>query len=92
MTEESQRSDWAEGPDEDAPLESWLALDDDELLQRIETLDAAAEEDDRLLEVVTSHRHFFIRQEAAKRVRDKRRLYPFEDDRHVGQILVRHLS
>jgi hypothetical protein len=58
----------------------------------IETIDAAADEDERLLDVVTSRRHFFIRQEAAKRIRDKRRLYPFEDDRHVGQILVRHLS
>ena len=40
----------------------------------------------------TSHRHFFIRQEAAKRVKDRRRLFAFEDDRHVGQILVRHLT
>ena len=92
MSDESDRRPWAEGPEEDAPPESWLGLDDDELLQRIETLDAAADEDERLLDVVTSRRHFFIRQEAAKRIRDKRRLYPFEDDRHVGQILVRHLS
>jgi hypothetical protein len=89
---ESERSPWAEGPEEDAPPESWLGLDDDALLQNIETLDGAADEDERLLEVVTSRRHFFIRQEAAKRVKDKRRLYPYEDDRHVGQILVRHLS
>jgi hypothetical protein len=70
----------------------WLSLDDDELLHRIETFDGTEDEDDRLLEVVTSDRHFFIRQEAAKRVRERRRLFAFEDERHVGQILVCHLS
>jgi hypothetical protein len=88
----SQRRPWTEGPDEDAPPESWLLLDDDELLHRIETFDAAEDEDDRLLEVVESDRHFFIRQEAAKRVRDRGRLFAFEDDRHIGQILVRYLT
>jgi hypothetical protein len=92
MSDESHRTPWAEGPDEEAAPESWLTLDDDELLHTIETLETAADDDERLLEVVTSRRHFFIRQEAAKRVRDRRRLYPYEDDRHVGQILVRHLS
>ena len=86
------RRPWAEGPDEGAPPESWLGLDDDDLLHRIQTLDADEGGDDRLIEVVTSDRHFFIRQEAAKRVSERRRLYAFEDDRHVGQILVRHLS
>jgi hypothetical protein len=62
------------------------------LLHRIETFDASENEDERLLEVVGSTRHFFIRQEAAKRVQDKSRLFAFEDDRHVGQILVRHLT
>ena len=42
--------------------------------------------------MVESDRHFFIRQEAAKRVSDRNRLFAFEDDRHVGQILVRHLT
>jgi hypothetical protein len=83
---------WDEGPDDEAPPESWLSLDDDELLHRIETLDATEDKDDQLLAVVTSDRHFFIRQEAAKRVRERRRLFAFEDERHVGQILVRHLS
>jgi hypothetical protein len=87
-----QRRPWTEGPDEEAPPESWLVLDDDELLHRIETLDAKEDEDERLLEVVASDRHFFIRQEAAKRVRDRGRLFAFEDDRHIGQILVRHLT
>jgi hypothetical protein len=55
-------------------------------------VEAAGDEDERLLEVVASHRHFFVRQEAAKKIRDPRLLYRFEDDRHIGQILVRHLS
>jgi hypothetical protein len=87
-----ERRPWTEGPDEDAPPESWLTLDDDELLHRIQALDVDVDEDDQLLEVVTSDRHFFIRQEAAKRVKERRRLFTFEDDRHIGQILVRHLS
>ncbi len=92
MGDPSQRQPWVEGADEEAPPESWLTLDDDELLHRVETFDARENEDDRLLEVVESHRHFFIRQEAAKRVKDRARLFAFEDDRHVGQILVRHLT
>ena len=92
MSDPSQRRPWTEGPDEEAPPESWLLLDDDVLLYRIQTLDAGANEDERLLEVVESDRHFFIRQEAAKRVSDRNRLFAFEDDRHVGQILVRHLT
>jgi hypothetical protein len=92
MSEHPQRTPWHEGPDEDAPPESWLALDDDELLHRIETLSPGEDHDDELLDVVSSHRHFFIRQEAAKRIHDRRRLFAFEDDRHVGQILVRHLT
>jgi hypothetical protein len=90
--EEPEREPWHEGPDEDVPEDSWLALDDDGLLHRIETLGSEEDEDDQLLEVVASHRHFFVRQEAAKRVRDRRRLFAYEDDRHVGQILVRHLN
>ena len=83
---------WDEGPDETAAEESWLALDDDDLLLRIEAVGAEEDEDDRLLEVVESRRHFFVRQEAAKRVRKRSRLFAFEDDRHVGQILIRHLT
>jgi hypothetical protein len=92
MGDASQRRPWTEGPDGEAPPGSWLNLDDDELLHRIETFDARQNEDDRLLEVVASDRHFFIRQEAAKRVRERSRLFAFEDDRHIGQILVRHLT
>jgi hypothetical protein len=89
---ESRRLPWSEGPDGEAPAKSWLLLDDDELLHRIETLGAAENEDERLIEVVASNRHFFIRQEAAKRIKDHDRLFEFEDDRHVGQILVRYLT
>jgi hypothetical protein len=92
MGDPSQRRAWTEDADEEAPPESWLTLDDDELLHRVETLAEGENEDERLLEVVASNRHFFIRQEAAKRVRDRDRLFAFEDDRHVGQILVRHLT
>ena len=86
------RIPWTEGPDDAVPKESWLALGDDDLLLRIDSVTAQEDEDENLLEVVASHRHFFIRQEAAKRIRDRRMLFAFEDDRHVGQILVRHLT
>jgi hypothetical protein len=92
LSEESQRRPWTEGPDQKAPPESWLLLDDDVLLHRIQTKDPSENEDERLIEVVESDRHFFIRQEAAKRVSDRNRLFAFEDDRHIGQILVRHLT
>lgn len=88
---ESKRKPWSEGPDDEAPSKSWLLLDDDELLHKIETLGSESE-DERLIEVVASDRHFFIRQEAAKRIKDHDRLFEFVDDRHVGQILVRYLT
>ena len=89
---EESRLAWTEGPDDEASVQSWLLLDDDELLHQIETLEAGVNEDERLLEVVASNRHFFIRQEAAKRMRNRDRLFDYEDDRHVGQILVRYLT
>jgi hypothetical protein len=93
VSDANDRRPWSEGPAEEAPPESWLTLDDDPLLHKIETFDAAEEgHDERLLEVVASDRHFFIRQEAAKRIKDRNKLFEFEDDRHVGQILVRHLT
>jgi hypothetical protein len=91
-TESPPRESWQEGPDEEAPEESWLSLADDELVHRIETLAPEINADEQLLRVVRSERHFFIRQEAAKRIRDHSLLFPFEDDRHVGQILVRYLT
>jgi hypothetical protein len=78
----------------DGPLPGdtgWLALADDDLVFRIESLPADHASDEDLIAVVRSSRHFFIRQEAAKRVRDPERLKAFEGDRHIGQILVRQM-
>jgi hypothetical protein len=69
----------------------WLALPDDELVFRIESLEAHHPHDEDLLAVVRSNRHFFIRQEAAKRIRDSDRLKAFAGDRHIGQILARQM-
>ena len=71
--------------------QGWLALPDDELVFRIESLGADHAHDEELLAVVRSHRHFFIRQEAAKRIRDAERLKVFSGDRHIGQILARQM-
>ena len=79
----------AEGPLPSAT--GWLALTDDDLVFRIESLPPDHASDEDLLDVVRSSRHFFIRQEAAKRVRDAERLKAFEGDRHIGQILVRQM-
>lgn len=76
----------------DAPAGRWLNLSDDDLLYEIQRLPAAHDGDADLLEVVKSARHFFIRQEAAKRVRDHDRLKAHSGDRHIGQILVRGLN
>lgn len=86
------RRPWREGPDPDAESESWLRLTDDDLLFRIESLPDNHVHDIRLMEVVRSDRHFFIRQEAAKRVTDRRHLLDHSGDRHIGQILVRKLT
>jgi hypothetical protein len=69
----------------------WLALPDDELAFRIESLGTHHPHDEDLLAVVRSNRHFFIRQEAAKRIRDPDRLKAFAGDRHIGQILARQM-
>ena len=66
-------------------------MPDDDLVLRIESLPADHAHDDDLLAVVRSSRHFFIRQEAAKRIRDAERLKAFAADRHIGQILVRQM-
>jgi len=71
----------------------WLVLKDDDLLYQIEALgDGLHDRDDALLEVVQSDRHFFIRQEAAKKIRDPEMLKDFSGDRHIGQILVRQMT
>jgi hypothetical protein len=71
----------------------WLGLKDDDLLYQIEALgDAPHDKDQALLEVLQSDRHFFIRQEAAKKIRDPELLKAFAADRHIGQILVRQMT
>jgi hypothetical protein len=87
----SRRAPWTFGP-EPAAASGWLALDDDDLLYRIERLPPEHAEDEALMEVVRSARHFFVRQEAAKRIRDHRRLRAHSGDRHIGQILVRAMT
>ena len=83
-----RRTPWVAGP-LPAAASGWLALDDDELLFRIERLGPAHGEDDTLMEVVRSARHFFIRQEAAKKVGQPDLLKDWSGDRHIGQVLVR---
>ena len=83
------RQEVAAGPQ--AGDTGWLALTDDELVFRIESLPADHSSDDELVSVVRSTRHFFVRQEAAKKVRDTDRLKAFAEDRHIGQILARQM-
>jgi hypothetical protein len=70
----------------------WLSLSDDDLLYQVESLPADHDKDDALLEVVRSDRHFFVRQEAAKKIRQADVLKAFAGDRHIGQILVRVMN
>ncbi len=71
----------------------WLSLSDDDLLYQIELLgDEPHDRDDALVEVVRSERHFFIRQEAAKKIHAPDVLKAFAGDRHIGQILVRVMN
>jgi hypothetical protein len=86
-----RRTPWVAGP-APAAASGWLALDDDELLFRIERLGPDHGDDDALMEVVRSARHFFVRQEAAKKIQDHRRLRAHSGDRHIGQILVRAMN
>jgi hypothetical protein len=88
----SRRAPWTAGPEPARTGSGWLALDDDELLFRIQRLPADHAQDDVLMEVVRSTRHFFVRQEAAKRIRDHERLKAHSGDRHIGQILVRTMT
>ena len=85
-----RRRTWRAGP-EDQTAGGWLALSDDELLFRIEGLPADHDVDDILLEVVRSQRHFFVRQEAAKKIGNPDQLKSHSGDRHIGQVLVRNM-
>jgi len=87
----SRRAPWTAGPEPETSS-GWLALDDDELLFRIERLPHGHGEDDALMEVVRSARHFFVRQEAAKRIQRGDRLKAHAGDRHIGHILVRAMT
>src|SRR5688572_30755906 len=88
-----RRRPWTVGPEAVAAgVEEWLALSDDELLFRIEALPADHQVDERLIAVVCSARHFFVRQEAAKKIRDRELLKDHSHDRHIGQILVRTMT
>ena len=87
------RAPWSPGPAAGTRSgDGWLGLDDDELLFRIESLPSDHAADESLLEIVRSTRHFFIRQEAAKRIRERERLKEHSGDRHIGQILVRSMN
>ena len=74
------------------PTDGWLELSDDELLFRIESLSDEHDSDLVLMEVVRSSRHFFVRQEAAKKIRDSDLLKAHAGDRHIGQILARVMT
>jgi hypothetical protein len=74
------------------PSDGWLDLSDDELLFRIESLGPEHDQDRALMEVVRSTRHFFVRQEAAKKIRDAELLKAHAGDRHIGQILARVMT
>jgi hypothetical protein len=91
-TDPGRRQPWREGPVPSRDGGSWMGLSDDELLYRIESLGREDEADRLLLEVVGSDRHFFIRQEAAKKIRDVGLLKDHSGDRHIGQILVRGMN
>jgi hypothetical protein len=74
------------------PSDGWLKLTDDELLFSIESLPGDHDQDLALMEVVRSVRHFFVRQEAAKKIRDSELLKDHAGDRHIGQILARVMT
>jgi len=81
-----------EGAGSSPGADGWLALNDDELLFRIGSLPADHDQDAQLMEVLRSQRHFFVRQEAARKIRDRDLLKAFASDRHAGQVLVRQMT
>ncbi len=87
-----RRLPWREGGGLGAVAQGWLALSDDELLYQIEASQPGPDTDARLIDVVGSDRHFFIRQEAAKRIHDVSLLKDHSADRHIGQILARAMN
>ena len=87
-----RRHPWREGRGEGARSDGWLTLSDDELLYRIEASKSGSDTDRHLIEVVGSDRHFFIRQEAAKKIHEVSLLKDHSADRHIGQILARAMN
>jgi hypothetical protein len=87
-----RRHPWREGGGLAPVAQGWLALSDDELLYQIEASKPGPDTDGRLIDVVGSDRHFFIRQEAAKRIHDVSLLKDHSADRHIGQILARAMN
>jgi hypothetical protein len=85
-----RRLPWREG--DGSGGDGWLALSDDELLYRIEASKPGADADRHLIAVVRSDRHFFVRQEAAKKIHDVHLLKDHAADRHIGQILARAMN
>lgn len=88
--EPDRRLSWSEAPESGAS--GWRVLEDEALLGRIESTPAGSAADPFLLEVVASQRHFFIRQQAAKKISEPELLKRHSDDRHIGQILARVMT
>lgn len=88
---DAMRQVWRKGPRTSCQGSGWLTRSDDELLYCIEALPLGHSQDDELFAVVRSDRHFFIRQQAAKKVANVELLKEHSDDRHVGQVLVRSM-
>lgn len=87
-----RRRAWTIGPEHPDGGESWRHLDDDALLAGLAALGPGHGADLVLLEIVSSNRHFFVRQAAALALDDPAPLRRYADDRHLGQILARRLS
>jgi hypothetical protein len=85
-----RRLSWSDAAEPGAP--GWRVLEDEALLGRIESTPVGSAADPFFLEVVGSQRHFFIRQQAAKKVSEPELLKRHSDDRHIGQILVRVMT
>jgi hypothetical protein len=86
------RRHWDAGPAGEPATDDWLTLSDDDLLARVESLPDQHDADRHLMAVVCSARHFFVRQEAAKRILSGELLKEHAHDRHIGQILVRAMN
>jgi hypothetical protein len=87
-----RRQPWTPVLHATSPGTSWQSFDDDALLAWLQSLPSDHGMDRQLLEILSSDRHFYLRQTAAMSIRDPERLKEFAGDRHIGQILARRLS